>query len=70
MQSQMEQWSVLSNIVNYIQYDRHPKNFHNLDIKTEIREIIREGLKQRRETNVRIRFWRHAREIKRIFGYI
>ena len=31
--SQMEQWSILSNIVNYIQYDRHPRNFHNLDIK-------------------------------------
>ena len=28
--SQMEQWSVLSNVVNYIQYDRHPKNFYNL----------------------------------------
>ena len=24
--SQMEQWSILSNIVNYIQYDRYPKN--------------------------------------------
>ena len=23
--SQMEQWSILSNVVNYIQYDRHPK---------------------------------------------
>ena len=31
--SQMEQWSILSNIVNSIQYDRYPKNFHNLDIK-------------------------------------
>ena len=30
--SQMEQWSILSNIVNYIQYDRHPKNFNNLNI--------------------------------------
>ena len=30
---QMEQWSILSNMVNYIQYDRHPKNFYNLDIK-------------------------------------
>ena len=29
----MEQWSILSNVVNYIQYDRHPKNFHNVDIK-------------------------------------
>ena len=31
--SQMEQWSILSYMVNYIQHDRHPKNFHNLDIK-------------------------------------
>ena len=23
---QMEQWSVLSNIVNYVQYNRHPRN--------------------------------------------
>ena len=31
--SQMEQWSVLSNILNYIQYDRYPKNFYNLNIR-------------------------------------
>ena len=30
---QMEQWSILSNMVNYIQYNRHPKNAYNLDIK-------------------------------------
>ena len=24
----MEQWSILSNIVNYVQYDRNPKTFH------------------------------------------
>ena len=24
--SRMEQWSILSNIVNYVQYDRNPKN--------------------------------------------
>ena len=24
--SQMEQWSVLSKVINYIQYDKHPKN--------------------------------------------
>ena len=30
----MEQWSILSNVVNYIQYHRHPKNFHNLNIST------------------------------------
>ena len=29
----MEQWSILSNIVNYVQYDRNPKNFHELNVK-------------------------------------
>ena len=26
MMAQKEQWSILSNTLNYIQYDRHPKN--------------------------------------------
>ena len=30
--TQMEQWSILSNTHNYIQYDRHPKNYHSLGI--------------------------------------
>ena len=30
--AQMEQWSILSNMLNYIQYDRYPKNYHNLGI--------------------------------------
>ena len=25
--SQMDQWSILSNVVNYVQYDRNPYNF-------------------------------------------
>ena len=29
---QMEQWSILSNRINYIQYDRFPKSCHSLDI--------------------------------------
>ena len=29
----MEQWLILSNMVNYTQYDRCPKNFHNLEVK-------------------------------------
>ena len=32
--SQMEQWSILSNIVNYVQYDRHPRISYDFDIKT------------------------------------
>ena len=30
----MEQWSILSNTLNYIQYDRHPKNYHNIGSNT------------------------------------
>ena len=30
----MEQWSILSNIVNYVQYDRNPKLFYELNVKT------------------------------------
>ena len=29
---QMEQWSILSNIINYIQYDKFIKNYHSLGI--------------------------------------
>ena len=30
--TQMEQWFILSNTLNYIQYDRHPKKYHSLGI--------------------------------------
>ena len=30
--TQIEQLSILSNMLNYIQYDKHLKNFHNLGI--------------------------------------
>ena len=31
----MEQWSILSNVINYVQYDRNPKNFHTMSIRHE-----------------------------------
>ena len=31
--SQMEQWSLLSNVKNYGQYDKHPKNFHGMSVR-------------------------------------
>ena len=31
--SQMEQWSILSNVINYVQYSIAPKNFHDMTIK-------------------------------------
>ena len=30
----MEQWSILSNKLNYIQYYRYPRNYHSLGIIT------------------------------------
>ena len=30
--TQMEPWSILSNTINYIQYDRHSKNYHRLGV--------------------------------------
>ena len=31
--SQMEHWAILSNIINYVQYNKNPKNFHTMSIK-------------------------------------
>ena len=42
----MEQWSILCNIVNYIKYDRYPKNFHNLNSRTINKE------KSKRSSNI------------------
>ena len=31
--TQIEQWPILSNIINYVQYSKNPKNFHPMIIK-------------------------------------
>ena len=31
---QMEQWSILSNVVNYVQHNRDPKDFYDLEVNT------------------------------------
>ena len=33
LMTQMAQWSILSNVLNYIQHDRHPKINQNLSIE-------------------------------------
>ena len=30
--AQIEKWSILSNVLNYIQYGKHPKTYHSLSI--------------------------------------
>ena len=37
----MEQSSILSNVLNYIQYGKHPKNYHSLSITTVNKEKYR-----------------------------
>ena len=31
--TQIEQWSILSNVINYVQYSKNPKKFHSMTIK-------------------------------------
>ena len=31
--SQMEQWSILSNVITYVKYDKNPKSFHIMSVK-------------------------------------
>ena len=40
--SHMEHWSILSNVVNYVQYDRNSKKFHELVVKALDQENHRE----------------------------
>ena len=44
--SQMEQWSILSNVINYVQYSKTPKNFHNMINKPiNINNRVKKGTK-------------------------
>ena len=31
--TQIKQWSILSNVINYVQYSENPKNFHSMTVK-------------------------------------
>ena len=37
---QMEQWSILSNVINYVQYSKNPKDFHAMTIKPVNNKIL------------------------------
>ena len=45
---QMEQWSILSNIINYVQYNKNPKNFHSITIRPAICNKIVKDAKGRK----------------------
>ena len=55
----MEQWLILSNVVNYVQYDRNPKNFYDLDVKAldqKIHRKIYERLKDKDRQELELDF--------------
>ena len=47
MLSQMEQWSILSNVINYVQYSNTPKNFHAMAIKPINKDKVSVGRKEK-----------------------
>ena len=44
--SQMEQWSILSNVINCMQYSKNPRNFHTISIKPTNKNKFKEGRKE------------------------
>ena len=61
LMTQMEQWSILSNVLNYIQYDKHPKTYHSLSINAVNKHKI--NTKEKGDI-VELDFRCHARGIK------
>ena len=49
MLSKMEQWSILSNVINYVQYSKNPRNFHAMSIKPINKSKINVGRKGERK---------------------
>ena len=45
--SEMEQWSILSNVINYMQYSKSPKNFHAISIKPINKNTVGIGRKEK-----------------------
>ena len=52
LMTQMEQWSILSNVLNYIQHDRHHTLNQNLSIRVVNRYNDNSKTKEERETTV------------------
>ena len=45
----MEQWSILSNTLNYIQYDRHQNIYHSLGISAVNKHGKNLGIKEEKD---------------------
>ena len=66
--TQMEQWSILSNILNYVQHSKFNSMDHTLDVKAMNRYKIKPDTGREFK---RIRFWHNpTKTTGRIYGHI
>ena len=67
-QSQMEQWSILNNVMNYVQHSKNPRNFHFTRVKAaKFNKIVKD--KDKKWVFVKGKFHWEFRQVKRrIFG--
>ena len=52
---QMEQWSILSNVINYVQYSRNPKDLHAMIIKPVNNKRLNLVTKDKNEEGISLR---------------
>ena len=52
---QMEQWSILSNVINYVQYSKNPKDFHAMTIRPVNNKRLNLISKDKNEDNLSLR---------------
>ena len=53
--SQMEQWSILSNVINYVQYSKNPKDFHAMTLRPVNNKNLNMVSKDKNKDNVSLR---------------
>ena len=51
----MEQWSILSNVINYVQYSKNPKDFHAMTITPVNNRRLNKVMKGRDKDDLALR---------------
>ena len=60
--SQMKQWLILSNVINYVQYNKNPNNSHSMTIKPVNINTINKEMKGKLRVNLTDSFDRSNEE--------
>ena len=51
----MEQWSILSHVINYVQYSKYPKDFHTMAVRPVHNKQLNAVSKNKKEDNISLR---------------